>query len=58
MPTKPKLGRPPLASKPLDSLLRVRLDRRRKAGYVRAAKPRKLSEWVLEACDEKMERES
>lgn len=37
---------------PADSWLQVRVTRRRKAAYVRAAHPRPLSEWITDHLDQ------
>lgn len=53
-------GRPPVGDSPADGLIHVRVERRRKGLYVRAARQARtaehpqgqtLSQWVLDACD-------
>jgi len=60
-------GRNPIGDKPADSMIRIRLERARKGRYVRAARQarsvehpqgKSLSQWVLEACDAALHRQS
>ena len=44
-------GRPPLAGGPADGQIQLRVTMARKNAYVRAAKPRKLTEWIFEHLD-------
>lgn len=53
-------GRNPIGNAPADGLIRIRVERRRKGIYVRAARQSRtaehprgqtLSQWVLDACD-------
>jgi hypothetical protein len=45
-------GRPPVGSEPADGHLHMRVTMARKNAWVRAAKPKKLAEWVTEILDE------
>lgn len=45
-------GRPPIEeSKRATSQIHLRLTRRRKAAYVRAAQPGTLTNWMFQVCD-------
>ena len=53
-------GRNPIGDAPADGIIQIRVERRRKGLYVRAARQAKteehpqgqtLSQWVLDACD-------
>ena len=43
-------GRPP-AENPASSWIQIRVTPRRKAAYVRAARPGKLTQWIASALD-------
>lgn len=45
-------GRPPLPdSERADAQIQLRVNRKRKSAYVRAAKPKTLAAWMFEICD-------
>ena len=44
-------GRPPIDGEPAKHQIQLRVTGGRKNAYVRAAKPRKLTEWVFEHLD-------
>lgn len=46
-----KRGRPPIAGEVADGQIQLRTTMARKNAYVRAAKPKKLTEWVFEQLD-------
>ena len=52
---KDRIGRPPLDSERADSQIQLRVQRTRKAAYVRAAQKEKqtLASWCFEALDKK-----
>lgn len=49
-PKKNPVGRP-IAENPADAIIVLRVQRKRKAAYVRAAKPGTLAAWIIAACD-------
>jgi len=52
MPIKSnKLGRPPLNGEAANGWIQLRVTMKRKNAYVKAAKPRGLSEWIFEQLD-------
>jgi hypothetical protein len=52
MPKEPRLGRPPLPkSERAESQIQLRVSRKRKAAYVRAARPGTLAAWIFTVCD-------
>jgi hypothetical protein len=46
-----KAGRPPLDGEAATGQIQLRVTMARKNAYVRAAKPKKLSEWIFENLD-------
>ncbi|MDD5350033.1 MAG: hypothetical protein PHQ12_07465 [Chthoniobacteraceae bacterium] len=46
-PTPPKLGRPTIEATAADTQIHLRVTRRRKSAYVRAAKPSTLAAWCF-----------
>lgn len=51
--SEPLRGRPPLPdSERADSQIQLRVTRRRKSAYVRAAKGETLAAWMFRVCDE------
>ena len=53
MASEPQRGRPPLPdSERADAQIQLRVTRRRKAAYVRAAKGATLAAWMFRVCDE------
>jgi len=52
-PEQPSRGRPPLPdSERAGSQIQLRVTRRRKAAYVRAAKGETLAAWMFRVCDD------
>lgn len=46
-----KAGRPPICGETASSQIQLRVTMARKNAYVRAAKPKKLTEWIFENLD-------
>lgn len=46
-----KAGRPPLSGEAATGQIQLRVTMARKNAYVRAAKPKKLTEWIFENLD-------
>lgn len=46
-----QLGRPPKEAESATGHIHLRTTMQRKSAYVRAAKPRKLTEWIFEKLD-------
>jgi hypothetical protein len=46
-----KAGRPPLSGEAATEQIQLRVTMARKNAYVRAAKPKKLTEWIFENLD-------
>jgi hypothetical protein len=46
-----KRGRPPVEGETATGQIQLRVKMSRKNAYVRASKPRKLSEWIFEQLD-------
>lgn len=47
----PQRGRPPKDGQSADAQIQLRTTLARKSAYVRAAKPRKLTEWIFDQLD-------
>ena len=47
----PKVGRPPLDGAAATGQIQLRVTMARKNAYIRAAKPKKLTEWIFESLD-------
>lgn len=50
-PEQSKPGRPPISGETAKGQIQLRVTMARKNAYVRAAKPRKLTEWIFEQLD-------
>lgn len=46
-----KAGRPPISGETASGQIQLRVTMARKNAYVRAAKPKKLTEWIFENLD-------
>jgi hypothetical protein len=55
---QPKPGRPPISGEAAKGQIQLRVTMARKNAYVRAAKPRKLTEWIFSILDKAADYES
>ena len=49
--TQPGRGRPPIAGETAGAHIHIRTTLKRKLAYMRAAKPRKLTDWITDKLD-------